>query len=224
MLSARFRKLQIIFRRIEYRSISLCHCALAQRPQTGPPYSEQKGEKPDMTTRSLRGLAPLRETAALALLGMLFMGSAFKANAEEFHNSLEGTWRLQVTVRNCQTGDPLRPTFPALFAFAKGGTATNTTAGQLPSLFTPGVGVWRRTEDHTYRAVFENFVFSPAGAWIQTHRFTHTIEIDNDADRFTGTIKLEIFDTNDNPIGTGCGTSVANRLKLSREDRSEQSQ
>jgi hypothetical protein len=125
---------------------------------------------------------------------------------------------MMITVSNCQTGEALRRPFAALATFAKGGTLTLVTAGQLPSLFTPGLGVWQRTGDHTDSAVSENFVFSPAGVWIQTHRLTRAIEIDNDADRFTDTIKLEIFDRNDNPIGTGCGTSVANRLKLSRED------
>jgi hypothetical protein len=183
-----------------------------------------------MTTRSLKGFAPLGGTAAVVVAGMLFLGSGLRAKAhpdrDESRNSLEGTWRVTVTVRqvtdpqtgNCQTGEPLRPPFPALFAFAKGGTLTLTTAGQLPSLFTPGLGVWRHTEGNKYSAVSEQFVFSPAGAWIQTHRFTRAIEVDNDADQFTDNVKLEILDTADNVIATGCGTSVASRLKLSRED------
>ena len=191
---------------------------------------QNKKEKTSMTARNSKGIAPLSGTSAMVLVGMLFLASplAVKANAEDAKSqaSLQGTWRLTVTVRkvtdpqtgNCQTGEPLRPPFAALFAFAKGGTATNTTAGQFPGLFTSGVGVWRHTEGNTYRAVFENFVFSPAGAWIQTHRFTHTIEVDNDADQFTDTIKLEILDTNDHLIGTGCGTAVGHRFELSRED------
>jgi hypothetical protein len=61
--------------------------------------------------------------------------------------------------------------------------------------------------------VFEAFVFSPAGVWMQTNRFTHTIELDKDADEFTSTIKLEIFDTSGNLIAPGCGTSVARRFE-----------
>jgi hypothetical protein len=117
-----------------------------------------------------------------------------------------------VTVSDCETGAVLR-TFPALFAFAKGGTVTNTTAGQFPALFTPGFGVWRHTEGRAYAAVLEAFVFSPAGVWIQTNRFTRSIALDGDADEFTDTIKLEIFDTSGNLIGTGCGASVATRFK-----------
>jgi hypothetical protein len=128
------------------------------------------------------------------------------------HNSLEGTWSVQVTVRDCQTGAVLK-TFPALFAFAKGGTVTNTTAGQSPALFTPGFGVWRHTQGQTYAAVLEAFVFDSTGAWIQTHRVTRSIELAGDADEFTDSINLEIFDTSGNLITTGCGTSVATRFK-----------
>jgi hypothetical protein len=130
----------------------------------------------------------------------------------EGSSTLEGTWRVQVTVKDCQTDAVLR-TFPGLFAFAKGGTLTETTGGQPPSLFTPGFGVWRHTGDRTYTGVFEAFVFSPAGVWMQTNRFTHTIELDKDADEFTSTIKLEIFDTSGNLIAPGCGTSVARRFE-----------
>ena len=83
---------------------------------------------------------------------------------------------MQLTVRDCQTRAALR-TFPTLVTFGKGGTLTVTTAGQLPSLSTPDLGVWGHTNDNTYNAVSEAFVFSPAGAWIQTHRLTRAIEL-----------------------------------------------
>jgi len=104
-----------------------------------------------------------------------------------------------------------------MFTFAKGGTATVTTAGQLPSLSTPGLGVWHHTEGHNYSAVSEAFVFSPAGVWIQTHRLTRAIELSNDGDSFTDTVNLEIFGTTGNLIATGCATSVASRFELSGE-------
>ena len=169
-----------------------------------------------MTSRNLKRFAAFGGTAALVLAGMLFLGSGSSAMAQSEDarspNGLEGTWRVQVTVRDCQTGAVLR-TFPALFAFAKGGTVTNTTAGQSPALFTPGFGVWRHTQGRTYTAVLEAFVFSPDGVWIQTNRFTRSIELDGDADEFTDSINLEIFDTSGNLITTGCGTSVATRFK-----------
>jgi hypothetical protein len=177
----------------------------------------QKQERePSMTSRNLKRFAASGKTAAMVLAGMLVLGSGLTARSQsqdaESHNGLEGTWRLQVTVRDCQTGQALR-TFPAMFTFAKGGTLSVTTAGQLPSLSTTGLGVWRHTDGHTYSAVSEAFIFSSAGAWTQTHRLTRVIEIANDAQEFTDTVALQIFDTNGNLIVTGCATSVASRFE-----------
>ena len=139
-------------------------------------------------------------------------GKIAKAEDDGSRNGLEGAWRVQLTVRDCQTGAALR-TFPALFTFAKGGALTATTAGQSPALFTPNLGVWEHTGGNTYSAVSEAFVFSPAGAWIQTHRLTRAIELSSDANEFTDTVALEIFDTNRNLLGTGCATSTGRRFE-----------
>jgi hypothetical protein len=149
---------------------------------------------------------------ALAVMLLLSSGlGAQQGNSESQAGRLEGTWRVQLTVRDCQTGAVQR-TFPALFAFAKGGILTYTTAGQSPALATPGYGIWGRTGGHSYSAVTEAFIFNPAGSWIQTHRLTRAIELDRGGDQFTDTVTLEIFDTSGNLIVTGCGTSVALRF------------
>jgi hypothetical protein len=219
MLSDASEKLQINFSRFLWSSM-LANVTMplivAAAAEPISDISIQEGET-SMTSRNLKRFAASGGTA-LVLAGMLTLsGLTVRAQSEanESH-SLEGTWRLQITVRDCQTGQALR-TFPALFAFAKGGTLTATTAGQLPSLSTTNLGVWRHTEGHTYRAVSETFIFSPAGAWIQTHRLTRTIEIGNDGDEFTETVGLQIFGTTGNLIATGCATSVASRLELSGE-------
>ena len=169
-----------------------------------------------MTSRNLKRFAASGGAAALALASILVFGSALKTQAlsQEVvaHNGLEGAWRLQLTVRDCQTGAALR-SFPALANFAKGGTLTVTTAGQLPSLSTPPLGIWRRTGLHAYSAASEAFIFSPAGAWIQTHRLTRAIVLSDDGDAFTDTVALQIIDTNGNQIVTGCATSIATRFR-----------
>jgi hypothetical protein len=164
---------------------------------------------------NVRGWNTCRAAALAAVMagGMLMPATAVLAQTgSQNTKGLAGTWRAQLTISNCQTGEVLR-TFPALFAFAKGGTLTVTTAGQLPSLITPGLGVWRHTDGHTYSAESEAFLFSPAGVWTGTQRLTRAIEVDNDADKFTDTVALEIFDTNGNRIVTGCGTTVASRVE-----------
>jgi hypothetical protein len=168
-----------------------------------------------MKLRNSKSVHGVNLVSALALAVVLLATSGLGAqegNSESQGGRLEGTWRVQVSVKDCQTGAVLR-SFPALFAFAKGGTLTEATAGQPPALFTPGFGVWRHTGGHTYSAVFEAFAFNPAGVWIATHRFTRTIELDRNADDFTDTIKLEILDTSGNLIAPGCGSSTARRFE-----------
>ena len=167
-----------------------------------------------MTSRNLKRIAAFGATAALVLAGMLVLESGLKARAQSQSQAgrIEGTWRVQLTVRNCQTGEPLR-SFPALFIFGQGGTLSYTTAGQPPALSAPGVGIWGHTNGNSYSAVSEAFVFSPAGAWIQTHRLTRAIELGSDANEFTDTVTLEIFDTDRNLIATGCGTSAGRRFE-----------
>src|SRR5690348_15969544 len=167
---------------------------------------ETRGRKNRLISKNLYRFVASGRAAACVLAGMLLLGSGLTARAQS-QRGLEGAWRLQLTVRDCNTGQALR-TFPAVFTFAKGGTATVITAGQLPSLVTPGLGAWRHAQGHNYSALTDAFVFSPAGVWIQTHRLTRAIEVSIDGDAFTDTVALEIFDPNGNVIVTGCATSV----------------
>ena len=171
-----------------------------------------------MVSRKLKRRSGSGRAAALVLAGMLFLGSGLTARAQSVdagaQNGLEGTWRFQkITVYDCQTGATLR-SFSALAAFAQGGSLTVVTAGQPPSLYTTGLGIWRHTQGHSYSAVYDAFLFNPAGVWIQTHRITWTIDIGDDGDTFTNTIGLEILDTSGNPIATGgCAAGTATRFK-----------
>jgi hypothetical protein len=61
--------------------------------------------------------------------------------------------------------------------------------------------------------VTEAFVFSAAGALIQTNRYMRAIQVSVDGNSFTDQIALQIFDTAGNPIATGCGTTVASRME-----------
>jgi hypothetical protein len=157
-----------------------------------------------------------RWTAALVLAGVLVPGFGLTAMAQsvgaESYDGLEGTWRVQLKITDCQTNAVLR-TFPARFAFAEGGTFTVTTAGQLPSLNTPGLGVWNHMYGRTYSALSEAFIFSSAGAWTSIQRLTRVIVVSRDARSYTDTVALQILDTNGNVIVTGCGTSVASRME-----------
>jgi hypothetical protein len=192
-----------------------CHYAAVDRRNGVSATFKTTMRRTPLTSRNMKAFRSLPWSSTV-LAGLLVLGSGLTATAQSVNagssNGLEGTWRVQLTVQDCQTGQVLR-TFPALFAFAKGGTLTYATAGQLPSATTTGLGVWKHTEGHSYSAVSEVFIFSPAGVWIQTHRLTRAIDVSNDGDEFTDTVALQIFDTSGNQIVAGCGTSVGSRMK-----------
>jgi hypothetical protein len=116
-----------------------------------------------MNIRNSKSVHGVNLVSAFALTVVLLATSGLGAQEDRWDSQgrgLEGTWRVQVSVKDCQTGVVQR-TFPALFAFAKGGTLTEATAGQSPALFTPGFGVWRHAAGRAYTAAFETFVLTP---------------------------------------------------------------
>lgn len=167
--------------------------------------------------------------ATVAVAGMLLPSLMRKTQAQEQRQEnqqgsesgkqsnsqarkLEGTWRVQVTLRNCQTGAALR-TFPALLTFARGGTLTETTTAFSSAMRSPGHGFWNHTRGRSFTAASDAFLFNPAGLWTGTQRITQSIEIGNDPDQLESTASVEIFDTFGSLTATGCATAVASRME-----------
>jgi len=173
-----------------------------------------------MKLRILKSVVGLVLLFAVAVLGAGFPSLARAAKAKHLDNQesisqarkLDGTWRVQVTIRNCQTGAGLR-TFPALVTFAHGGTLTETTTGFAPSQRTPGHGFWRHTGENSYLAVSEAFLFNPSDIWTGTQKLTQNTEIARDSDAFASTASIEIFDISGNLLTKGCATAVGRRFE-----------
>ena len=174
------------------------------------------------TTRLITSLvlfSAVAMTSAVFLLGSSTshgVVSAQKQDQDEKLQSdggkLEGTWRVHVTQRNCQTGAQLR-TFPALLTFAQGGTLTGSTTAVTSALRGSDHGIWNHNGGRSYGAVDEAFLFSPAGAWVSTQRLTQAIQLDRDANAFTSDATVEFFDTLGNTTSTGCATAIATRME-----------
>jgi len=165
----------------------------------------------------------LRMTARPGLAvaaAVVVMGSAQVAAGEPYHGAqfharqLQGTWRVQITLRNCQTGDALGPPFPAMATFAAGGTVTTSDGGLSPLVRGAGHGVWQRMGGHAFEALTEAFLFTPAGALSGTQRLRQSLEIGWDADEFNATVSAEILDLKGTVRATGCATSVGRRMEL----------
>ncbi|MEO8541600.1 MAG: hypothetical protein ABI577_17795 [bacterium] len=141
-------------------------------------------------------------------------GKAVEAKVAELGVSkLEGTWRVQVTIRNCDSAAELRPAFPALLTFGREGTLVETTTGIPPAGRTPGHGFWTRNNAaQTYTGVSEAFLFNPAGAWIGTQRLTQIIALD-DAGGFASTASIEVIGPTGESMSKGCATAAGTLME-----------
>lgn len=152
--------------------------------------------------------------AAIALCFGLAVSSlrAQDAGSASHGGQIEGTWRVQVTLRNCQTGAEIR-TFPAMLTFAQGGTLTGTSTVLPPSLRGGDFGIWQFDGHGGYSAVSEAFIFN-GGAWSQTQRISQAITLSQDANTLWSNAHTEFFDTAGNVVASGCATAVATRMSF----------
>jgi len=129
--------------------------------------------------------------------------------------SLEGTWQVRITPRNCSTGEQFpQVAFDSLFTFAAGGTMTETTAN--PSFQagqrSPGLGYWERTGHSSYEAVFQAFVQFTGGNYT---RGNQRVELDFellDGDHWNANLAVAFTDPAGTPISNGCAAVIGVRL------------
>lgn len=125
--------------------------------------------------------------------------------------TLEGTWRVEITLRNCVTGQPVQNPFPALASFARGGTVTTADGGLSPAVRGTGLGVWWRAPHGAFAAVTEAFLFN-GGIRTGVQRITQEIEVAADGHEFNASVTSEIQDVNGNVVAAGCATSIGLRM------------
>ncbi len=126
--------------------------------------------------------------------------------------TLEGTWDVQVTVRNCQTGAAIR-TFPAMGTFMSGGTALVSEAGIPSALKTPAHGIWSHIMGNTYRFKTKAFNFDASGNFTGWIIINNEANLNHRADEFTSAGIAEVYAPNGNLLFTGCSTLAATRFE-----------
>ncbi len=126
-------------------------------------------------------------------------------------NSIEGVWRNQVTVKDCQSNTVLA-TFAGLLNYHQGGTMSETGATN-PALRSPGYGIWTRTDGRTYAGKFTFFTFNPDGTSNGSQKVNQNIVISQNGNHLTDNATAEIFDANGNLLFTVCATANATRFE-----------
>ena len=128
--------------------------------------------------------------------------------------TIHGVWQTAVTPRNCQTGQPVAPTFHGLFTFNQGGTLSEFGVVANPAQRSPGHGLWQREQGwNDYSLKFTFLRYDASGAFIGTQKVTATLELGASGDEFTTNGAVEIFDASGNLVGTGCATAVGTRFE-----------
>ncbi len=164
----------------------------------------------------------LRRTCSV-VVALVFAGALLQpfggdaAAGPNGEGTLQGTWRVQVNPKNCQTGAPL-PSFSALVSYARGGTLTEVVnaAAFLPGQVTPGLGVWGHTQGNAYKAVWEVFILfdsptTPPGFKRGVQRLMRDIEVDGD--QMTFNASSQFFDSNGNPLAVTCASGTGTRFE-----------
>jgi hypothetical protein len=146
------------------------------------------------------------------VLAIMFSLSGVQATPPEEADQLAGTWQVQSTPRNCQTGAAIR-TFPALNIFAPGGSMLGTSAGLSPALVSNAYGVWQHTGGPNFTNTFMAFRFNPDGTYAGTEKHTRMIVLGPDFNEFTATVSIEISDPSGNVLSTLCATQTGQRLE-----------
>jgi hypothetical protein len=124
--------------------------------------------------------------------------------------TIEGVWQVVRHGVDCQTGDELS-SFPAIMTFHRDGTMTADTGALEGS--TNEYGSWQR-EPGSQNYSFRDTAFSTDenGALAFSGLITATIHL-TDANSFTYSATIQIFDADGNLIGTFCGRSTGTRFE-----------
>ena len=143
----------------------------------------------------------------LAAIAIAFTASQTLLLAQEKH-SPEGTWNLNVTVVNCQTGALIR-TVNSLQMFSHDGSLTETanTASRGGS-----VGKWSHVDGNTYTTQFWFYRYNPDGTFKSMAEGLNKLELSGDGTHFTASGIVTDYDATGNVISVGCVTHAAQRL------------
>jgi hypothetical protein len=149
--------------------------------------------------------------SALAVLMSALFSS--RAEAQDPSRSIEGTWFVQLTFRNCDTGAVLGSGF-GLNTFVPGGTMLGTPNAP-PAAIRTGHGVWTHVAGTRFFNRMGLFNYNPqTGAFAGIRVVTRNIELGPGPDQFTSRDTDQLYDpATFAPIGgPGCVTGVGRRV------------
>jgi hypothetical protein len=159
-------------------------------------------------TRTAKSTAVLTLGIALIVAGRQLPAQHGGENA--LGRRIEGTWLVQATLRQCDTGAEIpNSTFPALHTFLSGGAMLSNPA---TSGLGTGHGVWTHTGGDTFQNTIRLFAFAPSGALMGIATVVRDIVLSPDRGSLTSSDVSEFRDLAGNLIGSRCAAVTGTRL------------
>lgn len=160
-----------------------------------------------MRSTLLKAFGAIALVVSLAALFSPVWGSGHKGGGR-----LEGTWDVQVSIRNCQTGAEIR-NFASVTSFVFGGVVLDSTSGTPQAQRTPGQGTWRHLNGDNYRFRFKTFTFDAANNFTGWTIITHDASLDSSGSQYSSAGTAEVYAPNGNLVFTGCSSTTATRFE-----------
>ncbi len=125
---------------------------------------------------------------------------------------LVGSWDVQVTLRDCESGTPF-VTFPAMNTYNQGGTTQQTAIPEPGFTLLPGHGVWSHQTGRRYSGAFQFFILNPDGTLARRAIVRSAISLGRDGNSYTSTDTAEVLNANGDLLFRGCSTTTATRFQ-----------
>ncbi len=126
--------------------------------------------------------------------------------------SLVGSWNLQVTLRDCQTGMEF-VSFPAMNTYNQGGTTQQAAPPEPGFTALPGHGVWSHQTGRHYSGAFQFFGLNPNGTLASRLIVRSAISLGQDGNNYTSTDTAEVLNANGDLLFRACSTTTATRFQ-----------
>ena len=128
-----------------------------------------------------------------------------------FHRDLEGTWDVQVTIRNCQNGAPIK-TFPSVTTFFFGGEAMDSSSGAPQAAKTPAHGTWWNLGGRRYHFKFKHFNFDAGGNATGWAVVTQDVDMNRRGTAYESEGFAQFYNMSGDLLSTGCSSTTAVRF------------
>jgi hypothetical protein len=128
---------------------------------------------------------------------------------------LEGSWKVQIVVTDCNLGTALTPPFLSLLTFGRGGTLVETTSNPsfYPAVRGPGHGVWAVAPGGAFQATSTAFI-TLNGVLQRIQTIDQTIELISHDVLHTTSATVTFYNPAGGVLAQGCASATGTRITL----------